>query len=920
MGSYMESTAGATFLQHFVCRVASLSTHHIERLRGERCEQLMDRLYALDSAVEAERSAVSDLLHSAVRLVEPKKRSAILDLRRDLYNRRSPFATTLATALTLLPAHAADRIVAYCALLVQEGAILEQLSTTYQADRATTYQRFREAWRHEDFRKGLLLSSRSLFQALSQHADNEAQVKFGKLERGLLRYLARCTMKASPFSSFCAILPGEIHNGSPTAPCTANFRIIGPTDRRSLIRLNKEMLGPLLDHLLTRPSVRQALPLGLNPTLTNDEQSLVFLTRLRRQDVFHRLDPAPVLELIRDAVSSQRGITTPRLARLLIKRVGPHASEQSAIAYIDRLIELGFLQFRWGLRDHDTEWDRPLCEFLEGTDDKHARLVAHMLRRLRSLAEEYADGPANHRFMILQQIDSVIANALATLACAWPPRLLPFMEDMTAPARVILSHEAAASDVLRDLSSYIALTRRLAWPRAEQASMRYFVENYYGPHASAVPFLRFYEDFYREHFKDHLQKTKRGNGRYDPSYNVSNPFRLAIVDRIAKARMRISELVHERWAKNPDAEEISVDREDLNVALEGVTEIANEADSIAVFADFIPPRGERTARLVLNKATYSHGYGKWFSRFIYLFPSYVQSGFMPERNTTSKQRIAEIAGDENYNANLHPLILDCVINDPTREAAPCPTPFAICDISVQRDETNPDALCLRHAQSGECILPIDLGFLDISLRPGLFQLLACFQPPSGYRVRVPKTLDDLRAGAPDPASAYRFPQLESLESGAVSYRPRIAFGSLVLYRRSWWVSSRHVPLREPMENDHELFLRINRWRVQHGIPREVYVRVYHVSANADDPHSQQAEMTADTPAPRAMFEKPQYIDFCSPLFVELLDWTTRQHHRSSVLRFEERYPTRTDLAEWNGFRHVSELILQLEFPGKQPCL
>jgi hypothetical protein len=60
----------------------------------------------------------------------------------------------------------------------------------------------------------------------------------------------------------------------------------------------------------------------------------------------------------------------------------------------------------------------------------------------------------------------------------------------------------------------------------------------------------------------------------------------------------------------------------------------------------------------------------------------------------------------------------------------------------------------------------------------------------------------------------------------VLFRPRITYESaVVLARRSWTIPQSLYPVQGPGEHDAEYFLRVTRWRREHGIPDRAYVRV-----------------------------------------------------------------------------------------------
>jgi hypothetical protein len=212
---------------------------------------------------------------------------------------------------------------------------------------------------------------------------------------------------------------------------------------------------------------------------------------------------------------------------------------------------------------------------------------------------------------------------------------------------------------------------------------------------------------------------------------------------------------------------------------------------------------------------------------------------------------------------------------------------------------------------------------------------------------------------------------------SIQYRPRLTYGgSVVLARRRWIVPSALFPQRRPDESAADFFIRANRWRAEHGLPETSYLRVIPIpEARPPQPGQPAAEGDADAAAPveaqgeipgyeggapeaevheeeheapeaaapeagaegaaeetpaeaaaRAAeaakkrtqpskdFFKPQFMDFGNPLLVGLLGRIATGLKGFQAV-FEERYPDRAALPEHGGEKFVTELVVQLYFPG-----
>ncbi|HEY0037453.1 MAG TPA: lantibiotic dehydratase [Longimicrobium sp.] len=101
-----------------------------------------------------------------------------------------------------------------------------------------------------------MVSSRALYGNLGPYdAAAERGTLSGrdeKTERGLLRYYTRMAAKATPFATFCAVIPGTFVKAGADQH-QGRMRFTGdPRVKRSFVRINKFLYGLLFDHLKTR--------------------------------------------------------------------------------------------------------------------------------------------------------------------------------------------------------------------------------------------------------------------------------------------------------------------------------------------------------------------------------------------------------------------------------------------------------------------------------------------------------------------------------------------------------------------------------------------------------------------------------------------------------------------------------------------
>ncbi|HEX8391776.1 MAG TPA: lantibiotic dehydratase [Longimicrobium sp.] len=867
----------------FVCRVGGAPVDTVDELRAGETLRLTGELARVDARIASVREAVSERLFEAIGAAPDKPaRNKLIALKRELYNGKVPSAARMADAEALLDAVVLAQVKAAAADLEAARGLEERIRAAYGTETAALRTRFAGLVRDADFRKGLLVSSRALYAHLDRYVDaatrGELTGRDEKTERGLLRYYTRMAAKATPFATFCAIIPGSFVAGEAQGSEGETVFDGSPRNKRSFVRINKFLYGLLFDHLKTRPAVRHALRVEGNPTIRAEGGRLVFLTAIDGREVFQRLADNEVLQLIASRFADGAGPTLGDLIGALSSDPEIDATPDEAEAYLNKLIEIGFLRFHTGIREQDADWDLPFRELLRGVDDDHARRTGELLEGMRERVARYSDAGVEERAAVIDDMHALILSALEAMEIKGRLRKdMPFYEDATSSASASIALTPGVRRAFSDFDTWVRLTARLAWPRAEQATMRHFFESYYGS-PDPVPLLKFYEDFYREHFKAHVEKEQQRNkppAEGEAPYDVGNPFGLQVIRDMGTVRSRLSELYRNAWNASPRAESVEISPADVEAAVAGAETVSGVPRSMGAFALLVPGGAEGgDPSLMLQASSYTAGYGKYFSRFLYMLPDDVQQDVRAANAALSGDLLAEICGDAQFNANLHPPLLQWEISYPTGESGATEQQLRSSEIVVQPDPEDPHALCLMHGPSGRRVLPVDLGFLNPRMRPPLYQLLSRFTPPVMFAPPIPDSPEaprpnrpaanapnavdgadragtagavgaaDGAGAAPSPAGAAPSPaDAAPVANDAVPaapapvaaegdapaprivHRPRITFGRLVLARRRWSIPGALFPQRRPDESGADFFVRANRWRVENGMPETAYLRI-----------------------------------------------------------------------------------------------
>jgi hypothetical protein len=454
-------------------------------------------------------------------------------------------------------------------------------------------------------------------------------------------------------------------------------------------------------------------------------------------------------------------------------------------------------------------------------------------------------------------------------------------EDVGSTMRLALARPRFA-EALRALSRWISLTLPLSWLRVENAAMRHFYDRFYGPEAGAVPLLSFYRDYFVGFLNGSSSRSRLGAG-----FSLAD---FPLHESVRALRTRLADAVRDRWAADPDASFLRLEETDL-VFLEEAAPTHGFPCSVAVFVQPL-----RDGSLVLPHGNFNPGFGKFVSRFLdVLDPDFAEAVRQGNRGTP-EEVLAEILGDDNFNANLHPELLDHAVVAPWTRLHPglVGRPVPVEELAVVRQGS--DTLRLSRQADGRTVFPIDLGFLDARQRSPLDRLMACFGPPCSFSMTLPWLADP----------------------GKVR-RPRIVFsGKIVLGRATWRFSRSLLPVPEPNEGEGAWFVRLREWRKRWCLPEEAFFRVRDPrEAYTDTPFLRAGELDR---AGLAGWRRAQLLDFRNPFSVNTWRKAVKQvaaADRETVVEFQEMLPGPEDLPEVAGRRRCLEVVVPLRFPSGQ---
>ena len=945
----------------FVCRVAGLQEGCTQELKLNNSIFSSDQLLHLEDLITKKKNLLSDIIYDLIAKIDRQEnRNALLTIRRKIFNLKKIDEDDLnnffSQEAAALHKELFERV-------QTRKNILTEIEQNYKTELIKIRSAFKKQIQDEDFQKGLLISSKVLYDSqnvyFNSHPANLNR-KQEQIERGLLRYYSRMVMKATPFGTFCSIIPGQINNNGSNGFKSYRFTA-DPSQKSSLVLINKGLYAAILNHIINRKEIKKKLKLELNQTISINENTFVYLTSINDKEIFQRLESNEVLELFVTELKRLNSITFENLVKLVCSLEELEASEEEAEQYIDKLIEIGFLKFKIGIPEQQVDWVEPLCEILKNIKDEHAEKIHSLLSQLQEGIKSYKDFRVAERAGLLKKMDGLLKSNFEEMEIKTNLKAdLPFYEDATSDSTFILS-DKLFEELKESLSDFILHTRKVAYPRTEHISMRHFFDIHYKENNDEIPLLKFYEDYYKEHFKEHLEKQQKiqaGNKDEElKKYNVSNPFDLEIIKKIQTAQSNLRNLITQKWIDNLDAEEININKDEIAQTLSGVPDSYDDAASASIFAQIVIPAGKEKSRWIIPGGKYLLGYGKYFSRFLRLLSDDIQEKLIDENNSLSADIIAEISGDANFNANLHPPLVKYEISYPTSEVGLAEVQLNCNDLIVIKNPNDNNSLQIKHKPDGKIVQ------------------LSKFTAPSNFSIQIPEKpeMNKIKNKENENEAAGR--QESNLvkeekpdkdndkekDKEKIVYRPRILYDDvIVLSRKSWIIPFSLFPSINNNENDVDYFIRVNKWRIENNIPEEIYIKIHPLPLPQQPPKTEKTENKTEEKKDEAGetkteavekkdeqkdpevkseavekndaelktqtqenvqkkttkmsrdFYKPQYIDFLNPLLVNLFGKLTVNLKNFSVT-IEEKYPDKSQMPEYEGKYFSTEQIFQMNF-------
>jgi hypothetical protein len=400
------------------------------------------------------------------------------------------------------------------------------------------------------------------------------------------------------------------------------------------------------------------------------------------------------------------------------------------------------------------------------------------------------------------------SRAVAALA---PERAAEVLADLAPLARLSTLH-SNHSDFLYSLAA-LAASR---WPGERE-----------------VPFLDVFEAAYPL-FQAYVKHDLGSRSQSGSRGSTFNPSGLAVLESLRAWRENAAEAV--RGCLELDGGTVRLDRDAVNEILDRVPEPYAAANP---FCAFLQPVETERDRWVINKLV--DGLGRLSSRYTAVMTPAMRSlytSFFVERSLIEDgegtRELVEILCPGGHTANVH--------RPHTRRVVV--TPGHSVDLPADQRLTPRDLVVRFHGAGrlpedrlpeitdrlGRRLLLVHLGGVAFRYMPSLSKFLGLFGP------------GEMRLCAP---------RREARREGELEVVDRHAIGGVVYKRRMWAFDVAELSARFAQLGVGPAFIAVDRWRRQHGIPDSVFLAEPAAGSGPD------------------LRVKPQYVNFTSPLFIEI---------------------------------------------------
>ncbi|WP_161256890.1 lantibiotic dehydratase [Streptomyces sp. SID1034] len=862
-------------------RIAGLPTLALDHSRIPVSTELALRTTALDQRLTAEAAQLSDSLYALIG-TEPARpfKARLVGLRRAVH-RGARIDALLDTAAPpdVLGGALTERLHQHAALRRTRADVFAELGRVLPSETRSAAKALASLIHDPAFAAGLDYASPDLYEDLLRWSERDAPTRRpldGAAVR-LAKYAGRAMVKPSPLTTFAA---GGFGRWAASTGVGVHLERSGRAEVAEVSLLPLSRIATALAHV---PELAAAVQLRVNPSATvasTPEGERWLFTAPGPSGEVRTLPATPALAAIM-AAATEAG--SPGRLRSLLGATAPGSGADSVIA---RLVRLGLLEVRIGLPDQEldaaTLWDwldRHLPEPVRGNDGP-ARLLCGLRAVRDRIDTARGAAPGSHR-SIATSLRHHLTDVAKVLQLIPTEGQLdsgsPYFHHTVAVGTAAVLDPAVWRPALADLAVVPGLLAPFDTLRPARVDLCRHAVTAYGP-GFTRSFTQFLHDF----------------GGWWAAAGSGGP-----TERDARRQDELRRLIA-ATPPSPDGT-VRLDPQAVGELCGDWPDPENSPDGQACYVQTLTdPSAERGLGLVLNTVTGGHGTG--LTRTARLLdapagfgtPGGERGGDDPAHGALYAELDGTFGSALNQRVDATRYAIDL---DGTTSHRPPEQLIRPAELDVVHD-ARAQRLHLIHRPTGRRTRPVHLGLLATPLLPLQARLLVGAFGQTSYTFwsdwpQLWRLLPSERVGQPR--------EDLDVEAGGGRWRklPRLALGSVVLRRASWFLDAGRAPARGAGESDAAHLVRVHTWRAALGLPQRCFLRV--LTPRPADGFTGPALHDKD--------RKPVYIDFAHAHLLRVFE---RAAASGRPLLLTEALP---DLhhapAHPDGHRYATEFVIEI---------
>lgn len=886
---------------HSLVRYAGMNYQVFDSFKLEEAKGILQKDQRMKAAKTKLKALICDGLFDLITMqTDDVLRQRLINLKRQVFNDKKVNPQKLEELLGIFPADLTLDLQNYMQVSQNMETFHQTNTLNYQQLTIEHSRKLQELAMDTTLQNGLLLSSPILLEQLSGYVQKEPasfRQKELRIEFSLLRYLTRMCFKTSPFSTFT--YTGIMQLASTQAAISSP---VVKTVKNNL-RLNNALFEYLKSIVIHHPGVNELLTVKLNKTAVIAADKIQFLVNFNNIESFQLL-PASGLQLLvfNYLNDNQESVNVKELANYMVHAV-EEASYVSIKKYLFKLVASGLLEAGMETSGIDPKWDHKLLKFFTRQESSEPAVfqIIYLFKQLQQYQLAYVQGDTAKRKLILDYAEKTVAAVFQKLQTEAG---LPVSSDRSDPAGAKISPVNGAFETLNFMPHHFA-GRQLFYEdcyttdqeileerclqdftakadqllnhllpldllRTEREKMNsFFLEHY--PGQAEVQLIDFYRAYYFHVKKPEKEKAAK------PGTAVPEP---------GEWEKEISKKLAILTQHKPNI---------LNLGNDFFPEalVSPAPYSRGLFVQFYKGKMQQETDCIFGVInTVLPGMGKVSGRFLPLFAPDMTTDFVKYNSKLHPGMLkAELNDASSFNANVHPSLLTREIALPGgNKSYPEKQQIPVDELTVSFEQQT-GTLKLTYQQ--EQIFTYDLCLESFYNRSNLYQLMAHFNQETKLSLQPFINLVD---------ACYL--NIEQEQEQEIESLPRITYeNSVILRRRTWRVKTDSIPVQRPAETAYAYFIRINGWRIQHGIPVTLFLflrkRSFVIKPTAQQEGKKEG-LSDDY--------KPQFISFEQPLLVEMFKRLLAR--AGTYVIIEEMLPLANGMGQSGNTEPVKEYLLQ----------